>query len=362
MTVSHVQPFSERSFYAQEFHGRVMGIVVPDEATLHSPALASVVEELEANAGRVILITEAGLDAGHHDSPVVELGTPRFPGKVWRAMQSSRTIRVTGPTMAESAFDVATALGLFKVIYLSSGGGLSDDDGRRLSFADIGELRLRRTEAPAHQAQLLAQIEKLLDAGVPNVNLCTVDGLHEELFSYRGSGTLFTRERYVDVRRLGIEDFDAAADLIERGTSEGYLAPRSDEQLEFLLADGFGAFVGRHLAGIGALRVPSGAQAGEVASLYTLTRFSGGGVGAHLIRFAIDEARRLELDFAYACTTLPRVGAFFGRQGFRPVDQGEIPAEKWSGYEDERRQRVRCYRMDLRPTETPPVWRPPRGS
>jgi len=66
---------------------------------------------------------------------------------------------------------------------------------------------------------------------------------------------------------------------------EGYLAPRPPEDVERVLASGFGAFVeGRHLAGIGALLVYPGRKVGEVASLYTLTRFLGEGVGHNLVR------------------------------------------------------------------------------
>ena len=76
----------------------------------------------------------------------------------------------------------------------------------------------------------------------------------------------------------------AAAALIERGVEEGYLAPRSPEELDQILASGFGAFVeGRHLAGLGALLVDEENRVGEVASLYTLTRFLGEGIGGPLL-------------------------------------------------------------------------------
>jgi N-acetylglutamate synthase-like GNAT family acetyltransferase len=183
---------------------------------------------------------------------------------------------------------------------------------------------------------------------VPNINICRVDRLGDELFTYSGSGTLFTRERYVVVRRFGIEDYDAADDLIARGVSEGYLAPRVADEIDILLADGFGAFVeGAHLAGIGALRVSACGSAGEVASLYTLTRFAGGGVGSHLVGFAVAEARALGLRYVYACTTFDAVRDFFARQGFALADQDRVPPDKWEGYDPARRERLRCLRLDL---------------
>ena len=114
------------------------------------------------------------------------------------------------------------------------------------------------------RAGLLRELEATLEAGVPSINLCALEGVGEELFSYAGAGTLLTRERYVVVRRLGIDDYDAADDLVARGVAEGYLAPRSAGEIERVLANGFGAFVeGRHLAGIGALIVHPAARAGE---------------------------------------------------------------------------------------------------
>ena len=116
---------------------------------------------------------------------------------------------------------------------------LLDREGRRLSFVDLDELRAILRDEPlrgdARRAAMLREIEAVLTAGLPAVNLCSLAGLADELFTYAGSGTLFSRERYVVVRRLGIDDFDAAADLIARGVAEGYLAPRSPEQIERVL-------------------------------------------------------------------------------------------------------------------------------
>jgi N-acetylglutamate synthase-like GNAT family acetyltransferase len=185
------------------------------------------------------------------------------------------------------------------------------------------------------------------------VNLCTAESVADELFTYAGSGTLFTRERYIHVRRLGIDDFDAAADLLRRGVEEGYLAPRSDEEIDEVLASGFGAFVeGMHLAGIGALLVDEGARMAEIVSLYTLTRFLGEGVGGHLVAYAVERAGALGLGAVFACTTAERVAAFFLRQGFREVPQEDVPPSKWKGYDAARRTRVRCFRREI---AAPPV-------
>lgn len=202
----------------------------------------------------------------------------------------------------------------------------------------------------------------MLETGVPAVNVCSAEGLDDELFTYAGSGTLFTRERYIGVRPLGIDDYDMAWDLIGRGVAEGYLAPRGPDQLDAVLAHGLGAFVeGRHLAGIGALLPGGDGRSGEIASLYTLTRFLGEGVGVSLVAFAVARARQLGYAYVFACTTSDPVGAFFERNGFRAVGADGVPTEKWRQYDPARRSRVRCYRRELE-AEAPAGGDPPAGA
>jgi amino-acid N-acetyltransferase len=245
---------------------------------------------------------------------------------------------------------VAVRLGLSKLVWIDPAGGLSRPDGTRDSFVDRDELRQIVRAGPAGEGGarigLLREVERALDAGVAAVNLSTLAGLADELFTYAGSGTLFSRQRYVEVRPLGLDDYDPADDLIARGVAEGYLAPRPPEEVEAVLVNGFGAFVeGVHLAGIGALLAQG--EGGEIASLYTITRYIGGGIGGHLIRFAVERAAQAGLRFVFACTTSERVVAFFASHGFREVPIGEIPAAKWDGYDPDRRGRLRCLRCEL---------------
>lgn len=340
--------FSEKAFYLGEFRGRTLGILLPVADAGVAGALLGLLRELRDNAIRVVLV--AGPDwSGELECGRLALEDDRLEGRAWRELRrSGRVLIETSADPATGLLAVAERLGLFKVIRLVERPGLRDSDGRRRSFIDRGELPALLLAAEPAVRTLLQEVEQLLAAGVPSVNLCTVEGLHDELFTYSGSGTLFTRERYVEVRRLGVDDYDAADDLIARGAAEGYLAPRTPQAVDLLLADGFGCFVeARHLAGIGALRRAPGADAAEVASLYTLTRFEGEGVGSHLVEYAIARAAELGLSYVYACTTSARVGAFFERLGFWRVDQAAIPAEKWQAYDPERRTRLLCFRHDL---------------
>jgi amino-acid N-acetyltransferase len=348
--------FSEREFYRREFRGRTLAITLPRAYEGDAARLVPVVDELASAGARVVVIA-------HRASPAAELlgaealpeTTRRLEAEVWRRLTArGRVVVALGPfaRFPEGCRDVAERLRVFKLVWLDREGGLVDATGTRHAFVHLGELselldaKNARPDDP--RTRFWREVEATLRAGVPAVNVCSLEALDDELFSYAGSGTLFTRERYVQVRDLGVDDFDAAQDLVRRGAAEGYLAPRSQEDVDEILAAGFGAFVeNHHLAGIAALLAGYADGGAELASLYALTRFLGEGVGGHLVAFGIERARELGRSYVFACTTQERVGAFFARNGFREATQDEVPAEKWADYDAERRARVRCYRRDL---------------
>jgi amino-acid N-acetyltransferase len=344
--------FSEKSFYVQEFRGRTLALCAPDADALAK--LAPVLGDLGANGIRSLVLAPEALElAALGELPRVDARAERLEGEVWRALGGAPAvgIAVSGDVgFAAGCRVAAVRLGVAKLVFLEAAGGLTRPDGRRLSFVNLDELEPLARD-PQHPLRgLLAEIRTALEAGIAAVNVCTADGLADELFTYAGSGTLFTRERYLALRRLSLDDYDAAHDLMDRGVEEGYLAPRSEREREQVLAGGFGAFVeGRHLAGIGALIVHPDGRSGEIASLYTLTRFLGEGVGAHLVSHALDLARQRGLERVFACTTQERVSAFFERLGFAPADPGELPEARWEGYDPGRRARVRCYQSRVAP-------------
>lgn len=347
-------PFSEKDFYLEEFRGRSLAFALPPEALAAPEPVRAVLRELEGNGTRVVAISrkleplQALLDA-----PVLDAADPRLEGALWRALaKSGRAGIATGSRRPFEAAcrEIAQRLRVAKLVFVDPEGGLRR--GKRLSFVDLDELRAQLAEpegslAPRRRA-LLQEVRAALEGGVPAVNVCTAEGLAEELFTYAGSGTLFTPGRYVQVRRLGLDDFDAAHDLLQRGIEEGYLVERPPEEIDRVLASGFGAFVeGRHLAGMGTLLVHEDERAGEIAALSTLTRFLGEGVGGHLVAYALERAGELELAWVFACTTAERAGALFERHGFRRAAPEHLPASKWRAYDPARRTRLRCYRREL---------------
>ncbi len=346
------QSFSERDFYLREFRGRTLAVVAEREDDLRDASVAETLAMLRENGGRAILVGSSRAALERHAPCVTPADDPRLEGDLWRALAKTpiQAVALDATAFAAQVRALMTRLRLFKVVWLDPAGGLRSQQGRH-SFVHLDELRgwlanEGRDLATAERLPLWREVDALLEAGVPAVNVCSAAGLTDELFTYSGSGTLFTRERYVTVRRLGVDDYDGAHDLCRRGVEEGYLAPRSDEEIDRVLASAFGAFVeDRDLAGIGALL--RWGELGEISSLYTLTRFLGEGVGQHLVGFALDLARREGLRAVFACTTSSRVGAFFETLGFRAAEPAELPDEKWQHYDSSRREAVRCFLHDL---------------
>lgn len=366
--------FSEREFYLREFRGRTLLMVLPHAP---GPALLPVLSALQDDQVRVVLAApEAAWLEALGARPHFDAAGSRLEGEVWRALSATPRVGVLLRPEAPGPQVRALALRLlvFKLVWLSPQGGLHSAGGERLPFVHGEQLRALQASADAgasagaasasadaaagaasntapgsavpgadERGVLWREVAALLEAGVPAVNVCSEDGLDAEMFSYAGSGTLFTGERYIQVRRLGIDDYEAAASLVLLGVEEGFLAPRDTAETDRILAGGFGAFVeGRHLAGIGALLLYEGGAVGEVACLYTLTRFVGEGVGPHLVSFACARARELGCREVFACTTHQRVSEFFLRQGFEEAEADALPQEKWRGYDPERRARLHC--------------------
>jgi N-acetylglutamate synthase-like GNAT family acetyltransferase len=347
-------PFTERAFYLADFRERTLAIAGDAGALADPDPVRSVFEALEQNRTRVALLTTDAALARALDAPVIALSRGRALGSVWRALRTSARIALLverGAPFPSACRELAVSLRLSKLVFLDPLGGLVRADGARLSFVDLAELGALLADPSADAARrsaLLREVDAALRGGVAAVNLCTAAGLDEELFSYAGSGTLFTVGRYVDVRPLGIDDFAAASDLVARGVAEGYLAVRSEPELDRVLANGFGAFVERsHLAGIGALVPHPESRTGEIAALYTLTRFLGEGIGGQIVAALCQVARDRGYVSVFACTTRERVAGLFERHAFERVDLGAIPAEKWRDYDPVRRERVICVRREL---------------
>jgi amino-acid N-acetyltransferase len=352
-------PPSERAFYVDEFAGETLVAVLGAPSDLALEAVHRAARSLAEGRARLVLVVDrtsapsiaaAGVlpdDPVVLDAPEGELRGD-WLAELWLAITDRREIVVGADPDAGALVGarLAVALRARKLVLTDERGGWGRPPR---SFADI------ETHVDAFRSQLadrqggavVAALETALEGGVVNVNLCRAEDIDHELFTFDGAGTLFTSGSYVDLGALRVDDLPAVERLVDQGIADGLLRPRSRLEVARLAVDGLGARVvgSGHLAGIVSLDAQTYGDhgMGEVACLYTVSRFSGAGAGAMLIDGLVERAARLGLDAVFAVTVSDAAAAFFERKGFVEVEHGAVPAAKWAGYEAERKARARAF-------------------
>ena len=396
--------FTEKEFYLDEFRGRTLIFAVHHAGPADRlRALGEVARDLLVNDTRVLILLggpaareraslralerpltglpsatqvplpfpQPRLTSGDARGAVVtltadDLAAPAISDallvRLWDVMRATPFFlglcdADTPERLAEFAARLGARLRVHKLVIADPEGGVqSRGADRPLSFMDesMTTQLLAGGEAESvglgGRRALLQAVRDGLLAGVTSVNVCTLDGIARELFTYEGSGTLFTREDYCKVERLSLDDFHEVEKVLERGQREGYLKARTPAEIAPIRFSGYGATIGQHhLAGVCSLETQryEAERAGEIVGLYTITRFKGEGVGVKLIDCMKTVGRERALVYLFACTTQERVGQFFERQGFREVPQSETPPAKWVGYDETRRRGLLVYRFDL---------------
>jgi len=372
-----VEPFGEKDFYLEEFRGRSLLIAVaPAVVTerIDLRPLASAIADLVRNDTRVLVwwpSAGAGSERrllgalGRARAIVRRRGATRRPaplvradsvapddvlGALWSHLRVGRlcVFSVRGADFPVHAIGLATAQRIPKVVLVDGRGGLRMG-AERLSFVDENVLDTLLGQGEAEwsglgdRRALLVAVRDALRRSVESVSLCAPHGIGQELFSYDGSGTLFTAVDYCRIEPLTLDDFAQAERLLERGQREGFLKIRTVEETAQVLASGFGATLSRrHLAGVAALlTMPYDAECvGEIVGLYTITRFKGEGIGERLVRRLVEEGQSRGLVYVFACAVDEHARQFFERLGFTRVTADDVPAVKWRGYDARRRSRV----------------------
>ncbi len=361
-------PPAERAFYVDEFRGAtiVASLAAPDETTVAS--LGRAAGALAGGGSRLVTVVGAGTGAGadHEiDAVVACLPAPAvvlaaavgqlnddWLADLWLAITDQHEVVVSVPAGSEAAVAAALAVALRarKLVITDQAGGWGRPPR---SFADV------MTHAEAFEAQLadrqggavVAALRDALAGGVTNVNLCRPADLDRELFTFDGAGTLFTSGGYVALGPLRVDDLPAVERLVAQGIADGLLRPRDRQEIARLAVGGLGARVvgSGHLAGIVSLDAQRyrSEQLGEVACLYTVSRFSGAGAGALLVDGLLAQARDAGLHAVFAVTVSDAAAAFFGRKGFVEVPHDAIPSQKWAGYDPERLARARAFLREV---------------
>jgi amino-acid N-acetyltransferase len=369
---------NEKTFYLEEFYAKslLFALIPPTGQRLSDlDSLAHALRELVRNRSRCILIAaedvlpkvmrRMGRMAPRQAPPIFDpaqgLRSRPYPpdsavARIWEILRAGR-VAVAGARTADPgdltvfAQELASRLDVFKLVLLDRQGGLTEPGGKRVSFVQMRRIdSLARRERSRLRRVLLRAARRALEDGVNSVNLTAPRMAYDELFSFIGTGTLFTEAAYGSVKSISIEDFEEAEAMIKRGQSEGLLLLRTDEEIAQILPSCFGYRVAdEHLAGICSLLTEPyhRERAGELTALYTLTRFQGEGVGAELVREVLKEAQARKRRYVFACTSEEYAARFFQRLKFRRAAPKDVPAAKWRGYDKERIKRLSIFRIEL---------------
>lgn len=356
---------AERSFYEAEFAGAALVVALGRLDAEVVDQLDRVAASLDRAGAHLVLVVDqdrpaegwAGRLRSIAGGDPVVLVDPAAPvdqhwlADLWLAIADQRTVLVDadGEPAVTVAGRLAAALRARKLVVTDPGGGWGDPPH---SFADV-----RRPDqgfaaelADRQGGRVVPAIEEALAGGVLSVNLCRAADLDRELFTFDGTGTLFTSGGYLRTERLRVADLPEVERLVAQGTADGVLRPRTRHEIARLAITGLGARVlgGDHLAGIVGLETEPYAadRMGEVACLYAVSEFSGAGAGGMLIDALVEQAGADGLRAVFAVTVSAAAGAFFERKGFVEVGQDAVPAAKWAGYDAARRAQARVFRRE----------------
>jgi N-acetylglutamate synthase-like GNAT family acetyltransferase len=370
--------FSEKNFYLEEFYGKslLFALVPPSgERLAELDSLNRTLRELKRNQTRCIIIAStsalprvigrlgkfAPRHPALHFNPSLGLRSRPYPpdsaiSALWQALRVGPIVAAhvgaTDPgNFVVFAQQLAARLRVFKLLLLDRAGGLVDKAGNRHSFVQVARVgRILRDVASSHRRRLVRAASRAIDAGVASVSLVSPREVYEELFSFGGTGTIFTEGGYGNVRPISVDDFEEVEALIMRAQSEGFLLARSEGEIGRLIPSCFGYRIGdEHLAGLVSLLTEPyrHERAGEITALYTLARFQGEGVAAELIGEVVKEARARRLRYVFACTTEPRAASLFGNLQFRRVQPDAVSPAKWRDYNTKRIALLTIFRRDL---------------
>ena len=126
----------------------------------------------------------------------------------------------------------------------------------------------------------------------------------------------------VEIRPVAREDLASLADFIQPFVDEGRLLPRTTEELEELVYNGFVAEKDGRLIGFAALEIYSRKLA-EVRSLAVAPEYQGMGVGRSLVQQCVERAKKRDILEVMAITSSE---VFFRSCGFDFTLPGEKKA------------------------------------
>jgi amino-acid N-acetyltransferase len=262
----------------------------------------------------------------------------------------SPTGEIFNLALEEVATQVAVRLDAHKLVFLMENDGVRN--GRRQLLTELSTrdaealLAGNRNKLPPDVQHYLPCAIRACDNGVKRTHLISrhLDGaLLLEMFTRDGVGTMVAAAPLANIRNATIDDVGGIIAIIEPLEEQGILVRRSRERLEteierFVVAEYDGVIMG-----CAALYAFPEEKVGELAALAVHPDFRREGYGEALMAEIEARARRLKLAQLFVLTT--RTSQWFLERGFKNASIGDLPRQKQSLFNYQRKSQV--YRKKL---------------
>jgi len=284
--------------------------------------------------GKVRKIDVAGINAALDNRAVVLASHIGF----------SATGELFNVTALDVATKVAVALAADKLITFVEPDGLMQDNGdllRQVSVSECLEYLNANVITQADAAEALRAGYQACNQGVARaqmISYCENGALLEELFTLDGSGTLVYSDSYEVVRRATIDDVGGLLALISPLEEQGVLVRRSRELLEAEITRFIVLEIDGMIIGCAGLYGYGDSPKAELAAVVTHPGYQGKGLGAKLLANVEKEAKKQGFTELFVLTT--QTAHWFIEQGFRAAELTELPQQKRSLYNLQRRSKV----------------------
>ncbi len=241
------------------------------------------------------------------------------------------------------AVEVAKALRAVKLVYLNTEGGVRDAKGvvRQMTVQEADNfLKKQRGEMTPEAVTKLTHAVRAGKEGVERIHIIDgreQEGLLGEVFSNEGIGTLVYANEYQAIRAAQKKDVRAVYSLIQQGVQNDELVKRTRGELEKIIGDYFVFEVDRDPVACAALHMYPEQNMAELASVFVDARYENQGIGAKLIHFAEEVARRRGIAKLF-CLSTQAINYFVQKGGYKLGSPDDLPPPRREKYDQHGRR------------------------
>jgi len=256
----------------------------------------------------------------------------------------SPTGEVFNLTLEDIATATAIALDADKLMFLMDTDGVHDKKGgliKELTVSQAQDLLSGKRSLPDDVSLFLPCAVRACEAGVARTHLVSrhTDGaVLQELFSDEGIGTMVVESTLNTLRDASIEDIGGILELLRPLEESGILVRRSRELLEREIARFVVLEHDHRIVGCAALYPFPDEKAAELACLAVEAQSRDRGYGEAILNHMMGIAKSQKLKKLFVLTT--RTAHWFVERGFKEADVGQLPEQKKSLYNYQRRSKV----------------------